>query len=98
VTIGRDPMSPPFHVNLCYGVRFAQVSVLVYPRAGGSARALPVRFEFAPPAVKPKCMKCKPATTPVQASDQQPGAAQSSVVAAPKSVTPEEMAYKEEKK
>lgn len=55
VSIARDPMSPPFHVNLCYGLRFVQVSVLVSPLpAPGAARALPVRFEFAPPAVKPK--------------------------------------------
>ncbi len=31
VAIGRDPMSPPFHVNLCYGLRFVQASVLVAP-------------------------------------------------------------------
>jgi hypothetical protein len=55
VKILRDPMSPPFHVNLCYGLRFVQVSVLVSPRDGeGPARALPVRFDFAPPANKPK--------------------------------------------
>jgi len=55
VSIARDPMSPPFHVNLCYGLRFLQVSVLVSPsQAHGAARALPVRFDFAPPAVKPK--------------------------------------------
>src|SRR5882724_6273539 len=55
VGIARDPMSPPFHVNLCYGLRFVQVSVLVSSTpAPGAARALPVRFDFAPPAVKPK--------------------------------------------
>jgi hypothetical protein len=55
VGIARDPMSPAFHVNLCYGLRFVQVSVLVSPaEAPGAARALPVRFDFAPPAVKPK--------------------------------------------
>jgi hypothetical protein len=55
VSIGRDPMSPPFHVNLCYGLRFVQMSVLVSPgQAPGAARALPVRFNFAPPAIKPK--------------------------------------------
>ncbi len=55
VGIARDPMSPPFHVNLCYGLRFVQVSVLVSPTEGpGAARALPVRFDFAPPAIKPK--------------------------------------------
>jgi hypothetical protein len=55
VKILRDPLSPPFHVNLCYGLRFVQASVLVSPReAAGPARALPVRFDFAPPAHKPK--------------------------------------------
>lgn len=55
VGMARDPMSPAFHVNLCYGLRFVQVSVLVSPAGGaGAARALPVRFDFAPPAVKPK--------------------------------------------
>lgn len=55
VSIARDPMSPAFHVNLCYGLRFVQVSLLVSPlEAPGAARALPVRFDFAPPAIKPK--------------------------------------------
>jgi hypothetical protein len=61
VSLARDPMSPAFHVNLCYGLRFVQVSVLVSPagaagtaQAAGAARALPIRFDFAPPAVKPK--------------------------------------------
>jgi hypothetical protein len=55
VGMARDPMSPPFHVNLCYGLRFVQVSLLVSStQAPGAARALPVRFDFAPPAVKPK--------------------------------------------
>ncbi|MBM3589599.1 MAG: transposase, partial [Alphaproteobacteria bacterium] len=55
VAIARDPLSPPFHVNLRYGLRFVQVSLLVSPpEAPGAARALPVRFDFAPPAVKPK--------------------------------------------
>ena len=55
VGMARDPMSPPFHVNLCYGLRFVQVSLLVSPTdTTGAARALPVRFDFAPPALKPK--------------------------------------------
>lgn len=55
VKILRDPLSPPFHVNFCYGLRFVQVSALVSPRqAAGPARAVPVRFDFAPPAHKPK--------------------------------------------
>lgn len=52
---GRDPQSLPFHVNLIRGLRFVQVSLLVSPLdQRGPARALPVRFEPAPPAVKPK--------------------------------------------
>src|SRR5260370_794982 len=55
VGIARNPMSPAFHVNLCYGLRFVQLSLLVSPiEVPGAARALPVRFDFAPPAVKPK--------------------------------------------
>jgi hypothetical protein len=55
VKVLRDPMSPAFHVNFCYGLRFVQVSALVSPRqVPGPARALPVRFDFAPPANKPK--------------------------------------------
>jgi hypothetical protein len=54
-TYARDPLSPPFHVNLCRGLRFVQASVLVRAKQFlGPARALPVRFEPAPPAVKPK--------------------------------------------
>src|ERR1022692_2024767 len=48
VGMGRDPMSPAFHVNLCYGLRFVQVSLLVSPvGTPGAARALPVRFDCA---------------------------------------------------
>ncbi len=54
-TFARDPQSPPFHVNLCRGLRFVQASVLLRAQQFlGPARALPVRFEPAPPAVKPK--------------------------------------------
>ena len=53
--MGRDPMAPPFHVNLCYGVRFVQASILVTSKQEtGATRALPVRFDFAPPAKKPR--------------------------------------------
>ena len=38
-----------------YGLRFVQVAVLLSPAGSpGAARALPVRFDFAPPAAKPK--------------------------------------------
>jgi hypothetical protein len=57
-TYARDPMSPPFHVNLVRGLRFVQASVLVRAtRFLGPARALPVRFEPAPPAIQPPSFK-----------------------------------------
>lgn len=57
-TFARDPQSPPFHVNLCRGLRFVQASVLVRAKQFlEPARALPVRFEPAPPAVKPPSLK-----------------------------------------
>jgi hypothetical protein len=53
-TVARDPQSLPFHLNLCRGLRFVQASLLVRgPEASSAARALPVRFEPAPPALKP---------------------------------------------
>jgi Trp operon repressor len=43
----RDPMSPPFHVNLILGLRFLQASLLLplhrTPQVG--TRAVPIRFE-----------------------------------------------------
>ena len=55
VTTARDPRSLPFHVNLCRGLRFVQVSLLLAPHPSpGPARALPVRFQPAPPLPKPK--------------------------------------------
>jgi hypothetical protein len=57
-TYARDPLSPPFHVNLVRGLRFVQASVLVRATQFlGPARALPVCFEPAPPAVKPPSLK-----------------------------------------
>ena len=57
-TYARDPLSPPFHLNLVRGLRFVQASVLVRATQFlGPARALPVRFEPAPPAVKPPSLK-----------------------------------------
>lgn len=52
---GRDPLSPPFHVNLQYGLRFLHTALLLPqpPAAGGGARALPVWFEEAPAVKKP---------------------------------------------
>lgn len=52
---GRDPLSPPFHVNLMYGLRYLHASVLIplHRQYGVSARALPVWFEEAPVLKKP---------------------------------------------
>jgi len=46
-TYQRDPLSPPFHVNLMLGLRFLQASLLLPLHRGGqmAARAIPIRFE-----------------------------------------------------
>lgn len=51
----RDPMSPPFHVNFLFGLRFLQASLLFphYQEGDFSARAIPVRFTEAPSIKKP---------------------------------------------
>jgi hypothetical protein len=43
----RDPLSPPFHLNLVLGLRFLQASLLVplHRKAAVGARALPISFE-----------------------------------------------------
>jgi hypothetical protein len=43
----RDPLSPPFHVNLMLGLRYLQASLLVplHRTTGVGTRALPIRFE-----------------------------------------------------
>jgi hypothetical protein len=36
----RDPLSPPYHLNLCHALRFLQAVLLVWPRESpGAARA-----------------------------------------------------------
>lgn len=52
---GRHPLSPPFHLNLQFGLRFLHTSVLVPLHATQkvSARALPVWFEEVTPVHKP---------------------------------------------
>jgi hypothetical protein len=56
----RDPMSPPFHVNLIYGQRFIQYTLLLplYDSGGAQeqtvpARSVPVCFEELPVLKKP---------------------------------------------
>ncbi len=52
----RDPLSPPFHVNLMLGLRFLQASLLVplYRRASVGTRALPIRFQEASRVKRPR--------------------------------------------
>jgi hypothetical protein len=52
---GRDPLSPPFRVNLQYGLRYLHTSVLLplHDTFGVSARALPVFFQEVAPVAKP---------------------------------------------
>jgi hypothetical protein len=51
----RDPLSPPFHVNLQWGLRFLQASLLLplHRKHNVNARAIPVRFVAAPSLKKP---------------------------------------------
>jgi hypothetical protein len=51
----RDPLSPPFHVNLRFGLRYLQASLVFphYREKDCSARALPVSFQEAPWVQKP---------------------------------------------
>jgi hypothetical protein len=55
VAYRRDPLSPPFQVNLIRAQRFIQLSALLpagqSPAAG---RAIPLRFEHSPSVPKPK--------------------------------------------
>jgi hypothetical protein len=51
----RDPLSPPFHVNLQWGLRFLPASLLLplHRKYQVNARAVPVRFLIAPSLKKP---------------------------------------------
>jgi hypothetical protein len=51
----RDPLSPPFHVNLVLGLRFLQASLLVplHRTANVGTRALPIRFQEVPRVKRP---------------------------------------------
>jgi hypothetical protein len=44
---GKDPLSPPFHLNLSLGLRFLQASLLVplYRTSQVGTRAVPIRFQ-----------------------------------------------------
>ena len=51
----RDPLSPPFHVNLMLGLRFLQASLLVplHKHSAVGTRALPIRFQEASRVKRP---------------------------------------------
>ena len=51
----RDPLSPPFHINFIYGLRFMQASLIFphYDEGDFSARGMPVRFVECPAIKKP---------------------------------------------
>lgn len=54
----RDPLSPAYHTNLVWALRFIQAVVLICPVDGiGAARAIPIAFNLAPPVPKPKKKK-----------------------------------------
>lgn len=50
----RDPMSPPFHVNLVRGLRVIQVSAALPQGTEGAARLIPIDFQQAPLPSKPR--------------------------------------------
>lgn len=49
----RDPLGPPFHVNLVLGQRFLQTAVMVGTEEGRPWRAVPVAFRHVPPLKAP---------------------------------------------
>lgn len=51
----RDPMSPPFNINLIWGLRFLQASILLpmYRNNESPPRAIPVQFTEVPAVKKP---------------------------------------------
>jgi hypothetical protein len=54
-TYARDPLSPPFQVNLVLGQRFVQTSLLLQPAGADHPwRALPISFSHAPTPKIPK--------------------------------------------
>jgi len=50
----RDPLSPPFHINFLWGLRFLQFSLISDPYLGVASRAIPVDFIESPVIKKPK--------------------------------------------
>ena len=70
----RDPLSPKFYVNLMFGLRFLQASVLVplFRRSKVGTRALPIAFEEVSVVKHPKrkLPKRKPGTGKGQGKSQ----------------------------
>lgn len=54
VRLLRDPMSPPFHVNLVQGLRVLQISAALPQGSQGAARLIPIDFQHAPLPAKPR--------------------------------------------
>lgn len=51
----RDPLGPAFHTNFVWGQRYLQISAaLPDSEVPGRARGIPVSFQHAPPAAKPR--------------------------------------------
>jgi len=50
----RDPMSPPFRVNLARGLRVLQISAAVPQGSEGAARLIPIDFQHAALPAKPR--------------------------------------------
>ena len=67
----RDPLSPAYHTNLVWSLRFIQAVLLLCPADGlGAARVIPIAFDLAPPVQKPKKKKT---TAKTQASGKNSG-------------------------
>jgi hypothetical protein len=49
----RDPLSPPFQINLIRGLRVLQISAAL-PQGGGKARLIPIDFQHAVLPAKPR--------------------------------------------
>ena len=63
-TFARDPLSPPFHVNLVRGQRFVQTSLLRQPRGIAHPwRAIPLSFDLAPTPKVPRRASAAEQTT-----------------------------------
>jgi hypothetical protein len=54
--LSRDPMSPPFHINLRLGIRFLQFALVIplHHTLHAAARTIPIRFEEVSAAKKPR--------------------------------------------